>query len=98
MKRDYSALELKDNQKEGRFEMNVDGQPAFIQYRLHNNTISLLHTEVPIALEGQGVGAAVVQKAFEYIQQNDLKMFPQCSFVSTYLKRHPEWNKLLDKK
>lgn len=98
MKKDYSTLELINNQKDGRFEMSVDGQTAFIQYREHANTISLLHTEVPSALEGQGVGAAIVEKAFKYIEQNDLVMVPQCSFVSTYLKRHPEWNKLLDKK
>lgn len=47
-------------------------------------------------MEEQGIGSSLVQKTFEYLEANKLRMVPRCAFVMTYLKRHPEWNRLLD--
>lgn len=76
--------------------MAVQDDLAFISYRTNGDVISLMHTEVPEDLEGQGIGSALVEKTFQYLEANNLRMVPRCAFVSTYLKRHPEWNRLLD--
>ena len=55
----------------------------------------LVHTEVPPALAGKGVGNAIVEKTLHYLEENKLKLVPLCSFVSAYVKKHPEWKKLL---
>lgn len=89
-------MELFNNTERGAFEMAVQDDLAFISYRTNGDVISLMHTEVPEDLEGQGIGSALVEKTFQYLEANNLRMVPRCAFVSTYLKRHPEWNRLLD--
>ncbi|WP_232622975.1 GNAT family N-acetyltransferase [Pareuzebyella sediminis] len=74
-----------------RFELNVDGQVAFIDFiRAKENKIFLTHTEVPKSLEGKGVGSTIVSKVLGYIRENNLKLVPLCPFVAAYIKRHPE--------
>lgn len=89
-------MELINNTERGAFELPVQDGVAFISYRDNDGVISLMHTEVPEDLEGQGIGSALVEKTFHYLEANNLRMVPRCAFVMTYLKRHPEWNRLLD--
>lgn len=95
MKEQYKNLELINNQEEKRFEMEVDGYLAMIYYREHPGVMTLLHTEVPPELEGGGVGSAIIEKTLNDIEQKGLKLEPICPFVVAFLKRHPEWKRLL---
>ncbi|NHF60268.1 N-acetyltransferase [Flavobacteriaceae bacterium TP-CH-4] len=80
-----------DSGDKKRFELKIDDQVAFTDYMISKqNIIYLTHTEVPNALEGQGVGSALVSKVLDHIKQTGLKMAPLCPFVAAYLKRHPE--------
>jgi len=91
-KRDYSNIPLVNKEGDkGRFEIEIDGQTAFMEYMISKkNIIYLTHTEVPSSLGGQGVGSALVSKVFDFIQQSGMKMAPLCPFVAAYIKRHPE--------
>ena len=55
----------------------------------------LHHTEVPAALQGQGVAAALVQAALAWARAEGLRVRPVCSYVAAYMKRHPETQDLL---
>jgi predicted GNAT family acetyltransferase len=55
----------------------------------------LIHTEVAPELKGKGVGESIVEKTLTYLEQHNLKMVPLCVYIGMYLKRHPEWNRLL---
>ena len=81
------------NNSEGlkkRFELHLGEQFAFIDYILNKNgVIFLTHTEVPVGMEGKGVGSAIVSKALDYVRKENLKMAPLCPFVAAYLKDHP---------
>jgi predicted GNAT family acetyltransferase len=79
-----------------KFEMTVDGEHAFIDYLKHGDVYYLIHTEVPETLQGKGVAGALVEKTFKYLEENHLKMRPFCQYVQFYLKRHPEWNRLIE--
>ena len=91
----YEDLPLVNNEAAHNFELFVDGERAFIDYKIKGDKIYLIHTEVPAALEGRGIAAALVTKAFEYIAQHQLKLVPLCVYVQAFLKRHPEWDRLL---
>ncbi|HEX8377592.1 MAG TPA: GNAT family N-acetyltransferase [Pedobacter sp.] len=91
----YEDIPLIYNEEAASFEFFIEGHRCFIDCKKKGNTIYLIHTEVPESLEGKGVAAALVEKTFQYLEENHLKMVPSCSYVLLYLKRHPEWNKLL---
>ncbi len=91
----YKSLELVNNTEKQQFELEIDGSTAIIEYRQSPVQITLLHTEVPPALEGKGAGTAIVEKTLDYIEKNHLKLVPICPFVVAYLKRHPEWKRVL---
>jgi uncharacterized protein len=86
------------NEDKKRFELEVDGKTAFIEFILNNeNILFLTHTEVPIGLEGKGVGSTIVSKTLNYIKEKRYTLAPLCPFVAAYLKRHPEWKEILAK-
>lgn len=73
-----------------RFEQAADGEVAFLDYKLEGDRLTLVHTEVPDALEGRGLGSLLVKAALSYAQENDFTVIPVCEFVKSYLKRHPQ--------
>ncbi len=91
----YDELELKINAATNRLELEVESGTAFIDFKLTHETLFLIHTEVPPALEGKGVGGAIVKKALQYAKDNGYKIVPLCVFVQSYLKRHKEWDDIV---
>ena len=88
----YEAIELTNNKDKKRFELKIDGNIAFILYKIiDDNTWELFHTEVPETLEGKGVGKVLAEKAFQYCKEHGITINPTCPFLKTYILRHPEW-------
>jgi uncharacterized protein len=98
MKEEYLNLPLVKNEAEHRFEMKVGEYTAFIEYKQNSNKIKLIHTEVSPELEGRGAATAIIEKTLEYIEENKFKLIPICPFVVAYIKRHPQWIRIVDKK
>ena len=96
MKEEYVNLKLIDNATDHRFEMNVDGNIAIIEYKRYPGKIALLHTEVPAQLEGKGAATAIIEKTLAYIENNKPELIPLCPVVVAYIRRHPEWKRLVD--
>jgi uncharacterized protein len=96
MKEEYIPLELVNNQAGNRFEMIFAGYTAFIEYKQSPGKIALLHTEVPPQLEGKGAATAIIEKTLTYIEKNNFTLIPLCPLVAAYIKRHPEWKRIVD--
>jgi predicted GNAT family acetyltransferase len=91
----YPDTELIDNKAIHNFELFINGHRSFIDYKTKDNKIYLIHTEVPAELQNMGIAEALVEKTFNYIEEHRLKLVPLCTYVQLFLKRHPEWNRLL---
>ena len=88
--------QIKENKHRNRFEMETDGKLSIVEYQpIDDETIALTHTEVDPSLEGQGVGSKLVEGVLQHVEQNNMKIVPLCPFVSVYLKRHPDWNRVV---
>ncbi|MGB6150468.1 MAG: GNAT family N-acetyltransferase [Pricia sp.] len=87
--------ELIDNKEPKQYELLVEGPKPRIEYILAKDNIYLTHTEVPKALEGQGIASKMVLMALKDIQSRNLTLIPMCPFVAMYIKRHPEWRELV---
>lgn len=72
-----------------RFETEQQGLIAFVQYRLLDGGLDIIHTIVPRPLEGRGIAAALVHTAYQYAKDSGLKPLATCSYAVTWLKRHP---------
>ncbi len=79
------------NAAQQRFEIHIEGHTAELTYTLGGDTIVFMHTGVPSALEGQGVGSKLVKASLDYARANHLKIRSLCWFVSGYIQRHPEY-------
>ena len=78
-----------------RFEADVGGRLSVCAYRRVGAVLHLTHTEVPRALEGQGIAAALVRAALDWARSEGLRVRPSCSYVAAYMRRHPETLDLL---
>lgn len=83
------------NEAENQFELKLDSGLALIGYELSGNTISIMHTEVPEAAEGQGIGSQLAKFALDYAREKALKVKVYCQFVKVYLQRHPEYQDII---
>jgi predicted GNAT family acetyltransferase len=78
------------NASNQRFEIDIDGQLSILEHTFKNHRLFLMHTEVPPALESQGLGTKLAHAALEYARQNDLTVIAICPFVQDYVVSHPE--------
>jgi predicted GNAT family acetyltransferase len=83
------------NEAAHRFESEVTGHMAHLDYRMSKDRILFTHTEVPEELAGQGVGGALARAGLDYARQAHLRVVSHCAFVTTYIERHPEYQDLL---
>lgn len=86
---------VRNNIDKNRYELNVDGHLAATYYRLADGVVTFVHTEVPDALAGRGVGATLVKGALDQVRAAGLKVVPQCPFVRAYIEKHPDYADLL---
>lgn len=90
--KDYHLI---DNSAQKQYEFHIESVLPKIEYIKTADKIFLTHTEVPAQLEGQGIGSQLVRKVLEDIDRQQLTLVPLCPFVAAYIKRHPEWRKLV---
>jgi predicted GNAT family acetyltransferase len=79
----------------GRFEIERNGQVASLEYTMTGDVLGLIHTEVPTALRGLGLSAALAETALQYARENHLKVDVICPSVLQYITTHPEYSDLV---
>lgn len=68
--------ELIDNAAEKRYEFDLGGDLAMIEYIKAQGFIVLTHTEVPEKYEGQGIGSELTRAVLEDLRAKKLPMIP----------------------
>ncbi|MEF7612728.1 GNAT family N-acetyltransferase [Aquincola sp. MAHUQ-54] len=89
------AVEVIHNTAAGRFEATIDGLLCVAEYTLQGRTAVMHHTLVPPALEGRGIAGALVRAALAHAREAGWRVRPTCSYVASYMRRHPETQDLL---
>ena len=83
------------NFDDSRFEIWVGGQLAFLVFRLRGTKLTLIHTEVPPALQHQGLGEALANAALQYARGQSLRVKVVCPFVTRFIAKYPEFQDLV---
>jgi predicted GNAT family acetyltransferase len=81
---------ITDNPEASRLEVTIDGHVAELIYRRRADRLVLVHTRVPDALEGRGLGGQLVTAALSWAATEDLTVVPICPFARSWLTSHPD--------
>lgn len=84
------SADVIDNTDASRFELRADGWLAQLVYHVRGDRLVLIHTEVPLELEGRGLGGRLVTAAVDRAAREGLTLVPLCPFARGWLERHPE--------
>ena len=79
----------------GRFEIEQDGEVAYLEYALAGRVLELIHTEVPEKMQGTGAGSSLVESALQWAREHHVKVDVICLFATEYIERHPEYSDLV---
>jgi predicted GNAT family acetyltransferase len=86
-----------NNTNLSRFETEINGEFAYVDYRFYKDDIALMHTFVPEIARGKGVSSALAKFALEYVKEQNLKLLVYCPVIAKYIKQHPGYEALVDK-
>jgi predicted GNAT family acetyltransferase len=79
----------------GRFEIERDGEVAYLEYSLAGNVLELNHTEVPEKLRGLGLASSLAENALLWARDRNLKVDIVCPVVKEYVNKHPGYSDLV---
>jgi predicted GNAT family acetyltransferase len=88
--------EVRDDPEQSWYEARVDGHRAGIAaYQLDGQVITLTHTVVEDAYEGQGIGSALARTALDDARKRGLAVVPRCPFIASWIDKHPAYADLV---
>ncbi len=82
--------EIVDARGESRFVYRDGHAEAELLYHVNGGRLVLVHTEVPDALAGRGLGGRLVTAALDRAEREGLTVVPWCPFARDWLQRHPD--------
>jgi len=94
---DLSKIEVIENEERGRFEAHVGDRKALMYRYYDDGSIVFTHTLVPDELSGQGLAGHMAKTVLDRARDQGLSVVPICPFVAAYIKRHPQYQNLVQK-
>ena len=81
---------FRDNPARGRFELDVDGQVAWADYRRDATRLVIDHVEAPMPLRGTGAAGRLMEAVASEARRAGLRITPICGYAAAWLRRHRE--------
>ena len=91
-----SEIEIVHDTAAQRFRVGEGDDAAVLKYELASGRITFMHTLVPEAWRGRGIAQRLAHAGLEHARAQGLRVVPICPFVQSYLKKHPEYQGLVD--
>lgn len=91
-----TAHEIHHDPEQGRFFVPGDAGEAHLIYRqADEHTLDFRSTYVPPARRGEGLAAEIVETALLWAEGEGCRVIPSCSYVASYIDRHPRFEGLV---
>ncbi|HEY6531940.1 MAG TPA: GNAT family N-acetyltransferase [Acidimicrobiales bacterium] len=78
-----------NNTELDRYEIVRDEGVAVLEYRRRGKRMVLVHTGVPKALEGNGIGGKLLAAAVADARTEELTVVPLCPYARSWIEKHP---------
>ncbi|GAA0781448.1 GNAT family N-acetyltransferase [Castellaniella ginsengisoli] len=91
-----SSRAIRHEEAARRFTWTEDGQLCVLDYTLEGAVASFTHTGVPAPVGGRGIAADLVRAGLDTARARGWRVRPLCSYVAAYVKRHPEYQDLVE--
>ncbi len=85
-----SEQDVVDDRAHHRFVYPEGGVDAELVYRPDGDRLVLVHTEVPDAFRGRGIGGRLVRAAVGRAATTGETVVPSCPYARKWLQDHPE--------
>ncbi len=89
-------MAVRDDQAQGRFELEEGGLVAFASYRRNDDRLIIDHVESPPPLRGAGTAGRLMEGIAQLARTEGLRITPLCGYAALWLRRRPEHHDLLD--
>ena len=77
---------LRDNTARNRYEMDVDGQTVFANYRKAEGVLTILWVEAPPVLRGTGAAGRLMTLIGEQARKQGWRIVPVCGYAAAWLR------------
>lgn len=92
------TIEIREMTEESAYVAFVDEERAGrAEFVTREERRVFTHTEVDDAYSGGGVGSKLVRHALDDMRAREMRIVPLCPFFRAYIKRHPEYEDLVDR-
>ena len=82
---------VRDNRHLQRFELPVDDQVVFADYRRQPGRLVITYVEAPPELRGTGAAGRLMQGVMQEVRLEGIKVLPLCPYAKAWMQRHPEF-------
>ena len=90
------SARVAENRAGSRYEVfSGDQRAGYSAYRLEDDTIAILHTDIDDRFQGQGLGSELASRMLEDARERELAVLPYCPFVQEYMATHPRYVELV---
>lgn len=84
-----------ENEAENRFEVIIENDVAYIDYKWYQDYFILLYIFVPVPFRGKSISTALIEYALKYARDKNVKIKIFCPYIAKYVRMHPEYQDLL---
>ena len=91
-----SRLNIMHDKKNQRFNLDINGELAKVDYTTKGGKMYLNHSEVPYNLRGQGIGKVLVEKTFEKLTEENYTAVAVCSYIKAIKNRSDYWKGIIE--
>lgn len=88
---------VRHDESQQRYVLEVSGKELGVaSYQDDGERRVFTHTEVDPSLEGQGMGSKLVRETLDDTRQRGKRIVPVCEFVAAYVKKHHDWDDVIE--
>jgi predicted GNAT family acetyltransferase len=92
-----TGVEIFNDGEVSAYVISVDGERVGkAEYLVRDGRHVFFHTEVNEDYAGSGLASRLVQHALDDVRSQQGQIVPLCPYVSAYIRRHPEYENLVD--